>query len=412
MAKALFIGYIWPEPKTTAAGQRMLQLLKVFKEKGFQVTFATTAVKTKFSEDLEQFEIQTESILLNDSSFNNFVKELKPDVVIFDRFMVEEQFGWRVAQCAPKALRILNTEDLHSLRNSRQLAHKKGEKFTIKVWLQNNMTKREIASVYRSDLTLLVSHYERKLLTAELKISSELLFHLPFLLDTVTKTKQETYQTFEKRSDFICFGNGKHTPNIDAVRYLKEAIWPLIRKELPFAKVHIYGAYLPQRIKELNQPQIGFLIHGWMDDLDGELRKARINLAPLRFGAGIKGKLTEAMQNGTPTVTTTIGSEGMFTTKCLPVVIAKNTLEFAQAAVALYKDENKWVNFQSAGFQTINSIFNKNILAPRLFEKIEKLQQNLVEHRTSNFIGGLLQDETMASTKFMSKWIEEKNKEK
>src|SRR6056297_4363571 len=130
--KILVIGYVWPEPTTTAAGCRMLQLLDAFLTFGYDITFASTASKTQYSLDLAKLGVQEVAIQLNHSSFDEFVKELSPNVVVFDRFMVEEQFGWRLAEFAPNALRILNTEDLHALRKSREDAHKKEQPFRVK----------------------------------------------------------------------------------------------------------------------------------------------------------------------------------------------------------------------------------------------------------------------------------------
>lgn len=410
MKKVLFIGYLWPEPKTTAAGHRMMQLLGAFQEQNFEIVFATTASKTQYSEDLSSLGIQTEAIVLNDESFDVFVNKIAPDMVIFDRFMVEEQFGWRVAEAAPNALRILNTEDLHSLRNSRQLALKKGEEFTTTHWLENDLTKREVASIYRSDLTLLVSHFEKQLLKEALDVPEQLLYHLPFLLEEISSCSQEVFPAFEDRRDFICFGNGKHEPNVDAIRYLKQDIWPLIKKDLPEAQVHIYGAYLPQQVQELHQPKDGFRIKGWIADLDTVLEQTRINLAPLRFGAGIKGKLSQAMQNGTPTVTTSIGAEGMFAGLPIPVEIADTPEAFAQKAIALYTNKIDWTGKQEEGIETINQLYSKQQLIPAFFESLNSLYKGLAMHRKQNFIGALLQHQTMASTKYMSKWIEAKNK--
>ena len=112
----------------------MLQLLETFIAYGYEMTFASTAAKTEFSLDLDHLGITEVSIQLNHSSFDDFLVKLKPDTVIFDRFMVEEQFGWRVAEFAPKALRILNTEDLHSLRKAREEAVKKEREFTLDQW--------------------------------------------------------------------------------------------------------------------------------------------------------------------------------------------------------------------------------------------------------------------------------------
>ena len=90
--------------------------------------------------------------ILNDSGFDAFVKKLDPNIVLFDRFFTEEQFGWRVTEFAPNALRILDTEDLHSLRQVREQLFKNNIPFTVEKWLQSDVTKREIAAIYRSDL--------------------------------------------------------------------------------------------------------------------------------------------------------------------------------------------------------------------------------------------------------------------
>ena len=408
MKKALFIGYVWPEPKTTAAGHRMLQLLTSFKENNYELVFASTAQQTEYSTNLAELGIKTAQIQLNHSSFNDFIKDLEPDVVVFDRFMIEEQFGWRVAESAPQALRILNTEDLHSLRNTREICHKKEISFTTEYWMENDMTKREIASIYRSDLTLLISSVETELLKNTFNIPEDLLLTLPFMLDIVSNEKIKEFPSFEDREDFIFIGNGKHAPNIDAIHYLKIAIWPLIRKELPNANLNIYGGYLPQRITEMHKPAVGFRVNGWLKNLDDTLQQSRINLAPLRFGAGLKGKVVDGMRNGTPTITTTVGAEGI-----LDLTTIGSTLEdFAKKAIALYTDKAAWLKTQQEQFTITTTQFAKEKVVTSLFNKIDGLKQNLKEHRTKNFIGLLLQHQTMASTKFMSKWIEEKNTEK
>ena len=165
MKQLLVIGHIWPEPSTTAAGNRMLQLLKAFLHKDYAITFASVAAKTKYTHDLLQLGIKEVSIRLNHSSFDHFVTSIKPKIVVFDRFMVEEQFGWRVSENCPDAIRILNTEDLHSLREHRHICIKSKKTWTVGEWLEQDKTKREIASIYRSDLSLLTSSFEKKLMS-------------------------------------------------------------------------------------------------------------------------------------------------------------------------------------------------------------------------------------------------------
>ena len=137
----LLIGLVWPEPASSAAGSRIIKLIDLFLSKGWEVTFSSAAAKSEFSADLISKGVNEISIELNSSSFDDFIGELKPDVVLFDRFMVEEQYGWRVAENCPNAIRILDTEDLHFLRNARHLVIKENRKLKESD-LKNDAAKR------------------------------------------------------------------------------------------------------------------------------------------------------------------------------------------------------------------------------------------------------------------------------
>jgi len=406
----LLIAFVWPEPNSTAAGSRMLQLLHFFLEQDYKITIASTAAESELSMDLEALGISKEAIQLNHSSFDTLVSALNPEIVLFDRFLTEEQFGWRVAEFAPNALRILDTEDLHSLRNTREKAFKKGIPFTTDLWLQNDMTKREIASIYRSDLSLIISSYEMDLLRNIIHMDESLLLNLPFMLKNITEREIEAWPTFEQRADFLCIGNGKHAPNLDAIVWLKKEIWPLIRKELPEANLNVYGAYLPQHIKQMHKPKEGFLVHGWAENKEEVFQNTRVNLAPLRFGAGIKGKLIDAMQAGTPSVTTAIGAEGMHDGLEWSGSISENAESFSEAAVALFQDKTASQQAQQNGVTIVNQLYSKEWLNKRFVQHVNRLQDNLEEHRTKNFTGSMFQHQIMISSKYMSKWIEEKSK--
>ncbi|MEH6759634.1 MAG: glycosyltransferase [Maribacter arcticus] len=404
----LVIALVWPEPASTAAGVRMLQLLDVFQKQGYSITIASVASKSEFSFDFHSLGYKMEDIKMNDSSFDVFVKDLNPSVVLFDRFLTEEQFGWRVAEHSSDAIRILDTEDLHSLRHIREHCFKKGIEFTTDAWLQDDKTKREIASIYRCDLSLIISSFEFDLLTEVIKIDKSLLLLLPFMVKEIT---QETkWKAFEDRNGFIFIGGGKHAPNIDAIKVLKTTIWPLIYAQLPEAKLNIYGAYLPQQVLEMHNPKEGFLVKGRAEDADEVMKSAKVCLAPLRFGAGIKGKLVSAMQNGTPSVTTKVGAEGMHGILDWNGYIENDHTAFVEAAVRLYTVEDTWSEAKEQGKTLINTLYSKTSLAHILEQKLEQLQKELTKHRTQNFIGNLLQHQTMTATKYMGKWIEEKNR--
>jgi glycosyltransferase involved in cell wall biosynthesis len=406
----LIIGAVWVEPNSSAAGKRMLQLITAFLERQYTITFASPSQKNEKAIDLIALGIDEVSIALNKASFDVFIKELQPDIVLFDRFMMEEQFGWRVAESCPKALRILDTEDLHCLRKTRELCLKKNTNFSIDALLKQDVTKREIAAILRCDLSLIISTFEMKLLQNTFKIAENLLMYLPFLFDEITAVQQRKWHSFEEREHFIFIGNFFHKPNIDAVLTLKNQIWSAIRKQLPKAELHIYGAYIRPQIQELHNKKEGFIVQGFAQDANEVVEKAKVVLAPLNFGAGIKGKLTEAMLCGTPSVTTPIGIEGMAGTFSWNGFVAEGFKNFASRANELYTNKEVWKQSQLNGIAIINSLYSKEKNGLLFFNKIDEVQQDLEKHRTHNFLGNLLQYQTMQATKYMSKWIEEKNK--
>nr|WP_315234184.1 glycosyltransferase [uncultured Flavobacterium sp.] len=408
--KLLIIGFVWPEPNSSAAGGRMMQLISLFKAQGFSITFASPAQNSDFMVDLGEYEVDKKSIELNNSSFDIFVKELNPAVVLFDRFMMEEQFGWRVAENCPDTLRILDTEDLHCLRLARQKAFKENRSFSTTDLFVEEVAKREIASILRCDLSLMISEFEMELLESAFKIDKALLYYLPFLLEPILSSEIEELPSFENRKDFVFIGNFLHEPNWNAVQYLKETIWPLIKKQVPEAVLNVYGAYPSQKVVQLHNSKDGFLIMGRASNAQGVVKEARVVLAPLRFGAGIKGKLLEAMQCGTPSVTTTIGSESMHGDLPWNGFIRDDVADFVDAAVQLYLDKTVWVKAQKNGIEIVNQRYSKGLFETDFSTRIEFLRTNFEQHRLNNFMGAMLQHHTLKSTKYMSRWIEEKNK--
>ena len=112
----LIIGKVWPEPNSSAAGTRMMQLVHYFIDQAYTITFLSHAKQTEFQADLASLNVNCASIEVNSGKFDKLIQKMNPEMVIFDRFMTEEQFGWRVMDNCPDALRVLNTEDLHFLR--------------------------------------------------------------------------------------------------------------------------------------------------------------------------------------------------------------------------------------------------------------------------------------------------------
>lgn len=424
----LVIGYVWPEPNSSAAGTRMLQLLQLFKKQGTQIIFASPAKQGEHKIDLTQLGIQEQVISVNDSHFDEFLAQIDPGLVIFDRFMMEEQFGWRVEKVCPQAVRILNTEDCHSLRDARhQLLKQAIQSNHLKdafypqtalspanlksILSQSDLAMREIAAIHRSDLTLMISDFEAQLLQKHFQVPHSHLMTLPFLYEKMALKPFLPFTPFNQRQHFIWIGNFRHAPNWDAVLTLK-TLWPKIKQACPDAECHIYGAYLPKKASQLHNKAQRFLIKGWADDSLKAIQQARVMLAPIRFGAGIKGKLAEAMQVGTPSITTSIGAEAMTLNHATwNGAICETSTEFIQQAIHYYQDESAWRIAQTQG----QALFTQNYLQTQthtqtLLHTLKTIQAHLTEHRNQHFIGKMLNHHHHKSTQYMSQWIEAKNK--
>lgn len=411
LKKVLIVGHQWVAPNASAAGTRMFQLISFFQEFNYQVCFACAALKNQYSFDFSESDVHEFQILLNDDSFDELLQKLQPQMVVFDRFISEEQYGWRVAKILPNALRILDTEDLHFLRNARHLAHK-ANRSILPDDFQTEIAFREIASIYRSDFSLIISKDEMNLLIYEFNISPELLLYLPLFANENSFENRENLLDFHQRKDVFFIGNFLHEPNWDAVLFLKRTIWPIVHQKLPTLNLHIYGAFATQKVTDLHNPRERFFVNGHAPNAVDVFLKHRLLIAPLRFGAGIKGKLIMAMETGTPSITSSIGAEGISEESIWNGVVENNPEEFAKAIVDLYENETLWNHAKIKGFEILNSGFNASDFKSLFFKKINEVDVDLVSHRQKNFIGHMLQHQSMQSTKYMSLWIQEKQKNK
>ena len=403
MKHLVIIGTVFPEPNSTAAGKRMLQLIDFFQQEKFKVSFLSAASFSEHSFDLNSKEIEAYTIKLNDSSFENLIAELNPDIVVFDRFASEEQFGWKVSEICPNAVKILDTEDLHFLRKARETAFKQNRKLDDQDLL-NDVFKREIASILRCDLSLIISEFEMDLLTEKFKIDKQILYYLPLFAEV-----KPSLFSFSERKNFISIGNFLHEPNWQTVLKLKKW-WPKIKSKLPEAELYIYGAYATQKALQLHNEREGFLIKGRVENVEKVFSESKVLLAPIPFGAGIKGKLLESMQYGLPNVTSTIGAEGMNGNLPWNGFVCDDENEFVEKSVSLYQKDSDWLPLQKKGFEIIEKRFKKEDFLPQFSERLDEMSNNLEKHRNANFLGQILQHHSLQSTKYLGKWIEEKNK--
>lgn len=392
MKKLLVIGTVFPEPASSAAGTKMMQWLSFFQRNNYQIAYASTSPESEFSADLSPFVSEQKVIKVNDDAFSDFILSYTPDIVLYDRFMVEEQFGWRIREVLPSVVHLLETQDLHFLRESRL----KNSSFL------NQTTKREIASVLRCDLSFIISGFEYDFLLDNFPFLDGKLFYFPLCYEG----NEASSIPVSGRKDFCFIGNFLHEPNRQASLFIKK-IWKEIRRELPDVDFHLYGAYPNQQILQLENKKEGFFVHGRAASVAEVFSKHKVLLAPLLSGAGLKGKLLEAMQLGIVSVTTPIGSEGIGNAENWNGKVVEKE-ELTAAATELYRDDSGYEIYQQNGFEILKEKFNISQFEKPVSESIETILKDVNHWRQKHYLSEILNHHRQQSVRYLSKWITSK----
>jgi hypothetical protein len=471
----LLISTVWPEPTSSAAGVRTLQLLSCFSKWGHEVALASPASKTTRSAVMTSHSVADPvreiAVTPNSAEFDTMIRSLQPNIVIFDRFIMEEQFGWRVREQAPRALRIVDSQDLHFLRDyrNRQALHanniSKGDDTLVAPgWndmpsaLNSDIAHREVASFLRSDATLLISAAEQRLLESHNEsqwcLSGYPLVYLPFLPEKATGGPD-----YKARSDnLVMIGNFLHKPNLDSVRSVREYYQLSSSNSRKLPSVHVYGAYYTGEFGAMQSSdpfsskmattkgQIS--IFGACDDALATIQRYRVLFAPLRFGAGLKGKIFDALITGTPFVTTKVGAEGIIDNDCTDNIFGTQSLmqkqnfiskhelhsrlahlciadtmsEAIQKAERLIHDEEIWSEAAMLGSRLLSEEFSCAVHTNNLkvamdslmggdisdINSFDALQDN--KRRPKGLLQRVLSHESVHYSRMLSKYIELKNK--
>lgn len=411
MAKRLlFLTQIWPEAQASAASTRTLSLLAAFHEAGYEITVGADSRETAATEGLRDLGYACVRLAPNDATFDSWVAELQPSVTCFDRFTTEEKFSWRVRAHCPNSLRVLDTIDLHFLRLGREKALATGLGWPhVTPWaeLQNlagDSLLRELAAIYRSDLSLIVSDFEMRLLELECGLPASLLQLCRLVYSRPTAPLPQL--PFSAREGFAMVGTFRHPPNEDALRYLKTHIWPGIRAQLPQAEIRVWGSHA--KAHHLAQSGQGIRVEGFTDKLPEVLRQTRVNLAPLRYGAGIKGKISDGWEQGTPTVATSLAAEGMHAELDFGGLVALDPESFIASAVKLYRDQELWEQASRSGLAILEALYRPELNTSALVQRVEFMQHELEESRRRNLVGRILWQQGLRSTEYFSRWLEAK----
>ena len=338
--RALVIDAVTPMPDHDSGSVRMFAMLRLLGELGYRTSFMpqNLAWTGRHSEDLQQVgvEVLTAPWVANPEEWlAEHGSEL--DLVVVSRHYVLTPLMKALRKHCRQASVVFDTVDLHFLREQRE-AELAGTEAAARI--AEKTRAEELALIDRADATLVVSEFERELL-------GDLVPEAPVIVVSNIHSLHPPGKPFEQREGLVFVGGFQHPPNIDAAEWLIDEILPLIRRELPDVTLHLIGSKMPDRLKQRKAP--GLRVHGFVPDLEPFMSGCRISLAPLRYGAGVKGKVNQAMSHGLPVVATSCAAEGMYTEHGHDILVADDRTAFAAEVCRLYRDGELWARLAENG---------------------------------------------------------------
>jgi len=243
---------------------------------------------------------------------------------------------------------VFDTVDLHYLRERRG-AEVAGDAALLRE--AERTRSSELAVMQQCDVTVLVSAAEREQLRVDApQVQVELISNLHDVAGAGAP--------FAQRQDLVFVGGFGHPPNLDAMQWFIGEVFPRIRAALPHIQLHCIGAGAPESLLALAAAQPGVRMHGFVEDIVPYMEQVRIAVAPLRFGAGVKGKINLSMAHGQPVVGTRCAVEGMHLTDGVDARVADDAEGFAAAVVALHEDPVLWQQLSQAGLANVATHFS------------------------------------------------------
>ena len=332
--QVLIVDALTPQPDRDSGSLRLVNLMRLLIEEGGHVVFvpANRSADGAYTEALQQLGVECWHAP-HMPGIPAWLREhgTRFDVAMVSRHYVASEFLPLLRKHAPQAGVLFDTVDLHYLRE-RRAAELSGDAAALRAASRTRTLELEL--IEKADSTLVVSDAERELLArdapkADVRVLSNL--HEVGALGPA----------WSHRKDLLFVGGFRHPPNVDAVLWLAREVFPRIRASAPAMQFHCIGGDVPVEVQALSEID-GVHIHGHVPDLQPWLDRCRVSVAPLRYGAGVKGKVNQAMAHGLPVVATTPAVEGMHLAAGFDVLVADDAATFADAVLRIHDDETLW----------------------------------------------------------------------
>lgn len=359
MIRILVICRWFPEPDSNSGDLRQWEMLRILLAKGCHVTFLSEKTRSAACissvKELGCQVIHDENGRFRDvSEMGAFLNQEKPDIAILGPYDVFERYDLAIRRYCPATALILDTVDLHTLRLWRREKLNPTQEGTREA---SNTALHELTAIRTADAVWVVSAAESRLLRWEASSVSV----VPNVHSVAT-----TIPEFGHTKGIVFLGGYDHKPNVDAVHFFHEEMLPLIRQKLGNVPVSYAGSNPPGSIRSLHNPRQGVVVTGYVKDHRALLGAHRVAIAPLRYGAGIKGKVGEYLSCGIPSVLTSVAAEGMHLENGKQAMIADDPATYARAVIQLHEDQLLWNQISAAGLLHAKSCFSPEVIGPRL----------------------------------------------
>ncbi|WP_295951006.1 glycosyltransferase [uncultured Xanthomonas sp.] len=349
--QVLILDEALPQPDRDSASLRQLNLIRLLLEEGAHVVFVPSerSYASRHSETLQRLGVEVwYAPYLKNLTWFLQQHGARFHSVLLVRHHVAHACLPLLRRFAPQARRLFDTVDLHYLRERRG-AELAGDARLLRE--AERTRARELEVMAQVDVTVLVSAVEREQLQREApQVRTALISNLHEVAGPGLPWAQ--------RRDLVFVGGFRHAPNVDAVRWFLQEVFPAVRTRLPEVRFHCIGADMPEDIRRLGEATAGVELLGHVPEIAAYMDGMRIAVAPLRFGAGVKGKVNLSMAHGQPVVATACAVEGMHLRDGEDVLIADDPAAFADAIAQLYADPALWQRLADNGLRNIETHFS------------------------------------------------------
>ena len=364
--RLLFIDAITPEPDRDAGSVTAFYQIQSLINVGYDVTFipANLQHSGRYTADLQEIGVEC----LSTPYVKDIYAYLRENASEFDVFFINRvepcgPYARDIRALAPETPIIFHTQDLHYLRMERGAALTDDEALREAAYHTKQLEHQLMALC---DATIVVSKAEKK------ELENESFSPKVHVVPLVYPDRQiPPKKNFDERDGVVFVGGYRHGPNVDAVTYFVEEVWPLVMEQCPDLKFYIVGSRAPKEVQELAGENIVF--QGFVEDLDGFYDQMRVSVAPLRFGAGVKGKIGSALRAGLPVVASEIAAEGMGVDEQSGVLVEKSPMDMAEAIIRAHEDPDLWTELSDAGEAFVEREYSIQTMQQRLSNLLFKI---------------------------------------